>query len=127
MGAVFEGNLLVRPRVFARRIAGEGAGGLQSTIRQNIRFTPRAPELAMNRIRSAPPSVRRRMARAAAPIVAVALASASAQAQRGPLRGLDAYAEQAMREHEAQQKALYSNMERLRAERLAREARQKAQ
>jgi hypothetical protein len=36
-------------------------------------------------------------------------------------------AEQAMREHEAQQKALYSNMERLRAERLAREARQKAQ
>ncbi|GLR89287.1 hypothetical protein [Bradyrhizobium iriomotense] len=32
-------------------------------------------------------------------------------------------AEQAMREHEAAQKALYSNMERLRAERLAREAR----
>ncbi len=28
-----------------------------------------------------------------------------------------------MREHEAAQKALYSNMERLRAERLAREAR----
>jgi hypothetical protein len=36
-------------------------------------------------------------------------------------------AEQAMREHEAHQKALYSNMERLRAERLAREARRKAQ
>ncbi len=52
----------------------------------------------MNRIRSAPPSFRRRMLRAAAPLAAVLLASTSAQAQRGPLRGLDAYAEQAMRD-----------------------------
>ena len=36
-------------------------------------------------------------------------------------------AEQAMREHEASQKQLYSNMERLRAERLAREASAKSQ
>lgn len=36
-------------------------------------------------------------------------------------------AEQAMREHDAAQKSLYSNMERLRAERLAREARGKDQ
>lgn len=52
----------------------------------------------MNRIPSAPPSLRRRIARAAAPLAAVALASVSADAQRGPLRGLDAYAEQAMRD-----------------------------
>jgi hypothetical protein len=40
---------------------------------------------------------------------------------RGEARRADA--EQAMREHEAAQKAVYSNMARLKAERLAREAR----
>jgi hypothetical protein len=40
---------------------------------------------------------------------------------RDQARRIDA--EQAMREHDAAQRALYSNMERLRAERLAREAR----
>lgn len=52
----------------------------------------------MNHIPSPPPSLRRRIARVAAPLAAVALASASAHAQRGPLRGLDAYVEQARRD-----------------------------
>ena len=51
----------------------------------------------MNRIRRAPPSIRR-IVRSAVPLAAVLLAAPSADAQRGPLRGLDAYAEQAMRD-----------------------------
>jgi CubicO group peptidase (beta-lactamase class C family) len=51
----------------------------------------------MNRIRSAPPSLHR-IVRSAVPAAAVLLAAASAHAQRGPLRGMDAYVEQAMRD-----------------------------
>ena len=51
----------------------------------------------MNRIRSARPSPVR-VVRSALPLAAVLLASSSAGAQRGPLQGLDAYAEQAMRD-----------------------------
>ena len=51
----------------------------------------------MNRIRSAPPSIRR-IVRSAATLAAVLLAVSPADAQRGPLRGMDAYVEQAMRD-----------------------------
>ncbi|HST58929.1 MAG TPA: serine hydrolase domain-containing protein, partial [Longimicrobium sp.] len=55
----------------------------------------------MNRIRRARPSLAR-IARSAVPIaavpIAVVLLATSAEAQRGPLRGLDAYAEQARRD-----------------------------
>lgn len=51
----------------------------------------------MNRIRSAPPSIRR-IVRSAVPLAAVLLAAPAAEGQRGPLRGLDAYVEQAMRD-----------------------------
>ncbi|HEX6913051.1 MAG TPA: serine hydrolase domain-containing protein, partial [Longimicrobium sp.] len=50
----------------------------------------------MNRIRRAPSSVRR-IVPSAVPL-ALLLAASSAEGQRGPLRGMDAYAEQAMRD-----------------------------
>lgn len=50
----------------------------------------------MNRIRRAPSSVRR-IVPFAVPL-ALLLAASSAEGQRGPLRGMDAYAEQAMRD-----------------------------
>jgi CubicO group peptidase (beta-lactamase class C family) len=51
----------------------------------------------MNRIHRARPSIHR-IVRSAVPVAAVVLASAAAEGQRGPLRGLDAYVEQAMRD-----------------------------